>query len=102
MNAAPDVPEDRPFLTDPTVQGEAAAGAVPAALYDLAVNRAWLVLRGVGRLDSLAAWHARTRFARRVSLAQVHHSLATHPGSGEWHWAGGPDGMWVPGRAPFP
>ncbi len=97
-----DVPTERPFLTDPSPAGERPAGAVPDALYDLAVNRAWLVVRGVGHADALSAWHARTRFARRVPLEQVRRSLATHPGSGEWHWAGGPQGTWVPGRASFP
>lgn len=96
------MPRERPFLTDPSPHGAAPAGAVPDALYDLAVNRAWLVVRGVGRPDALAAWHARTRFARRVPLDAVRASLGLHPGSGEWHWQGGPQGAWVPGRAPFP
>ena len=96
------MPAERPFLTDPRPEGETPAGAVPGALYDLAVNRAWSVLRGVGQPGTLAAWHARTRFARRVPLGQVRSALAKHPGPGEWHWAGGPHGAWVPGRAPFP
>ncbi|GHF55528.1 hypothetical protein [Deinococcus metalli] len=96
------MPRERPFLTEPSPQGEAPAGAVPDALYDLAVNRAWRVVRSVGRPDALAAWHARTRFARRVPLDAVRAALSTYPGAGEWHWAGGPAGGWVPGRAPVP
>jgi hypothetical protein len=96
------MPRERPFLTEPSAQGETPAGAVPDALYDLAVNRAWRAARGVGQPDALAAWHARTRFARRVPLDAVRAALGTHPGAGEWHWAGGPAGRWVPGRAPFP
>ena len=37
-----------------------------------------------------------------VPLDAVRASLGLHPGSGEWHWQGGPQGAWVPGRAPFP
>ncbi|WP_309570725.1 hypothetical protein [Deinococcus sp.] len=96
------MPAERPFLTEATPGGESQAGTVPEALYDLAVNRAWLVLRGVGHPDALAAWHARTRFARRVPLDRVREALSRHPGPGEWHWAGGPGGAWTPGRAPFP
>lgn len=98
-------PTDRPFLTEPRRAGESAGGAVPDALFDLAVNRAAAALRGLQPTDptpALAAWHARTRFARRVPLDQVKTALSAHPGPGEWHWAGGPGGGWTAGRAPFP
>lgn len=80
---------------------------MPAALFALAVNRA-AALRGLGHpgaLDhsgTLGAWHARTRFARRVPLGAVKAALALRPPQGEWHWAGGPDGGWQAGKAPFP
>lgn len=77
----------------------------PDALFDLAVNRAHAALRGLRPTDparALAEWHVRTRFARRVPLAAVAAALARRPGEGEWHWAGGPRGEWVPGKAPFP
>lgn len=99
------MPGDQPFLADPSPAGTHGTGAVPPALFDLAVNRAHAALRGLrpGQPDgTLAAWHARTRFARRVSLNAVKAALATHPGAGEWHWAGGEAGEWQPGRAPFP
>ncbi|GGK86408.1 hypothetical protein [Deinococcus radiotolerans] len=104
------MPRERPFLTDPALEGTRGSGAVPDALFDLAVNRAAAALRGLrpARPDSaLAAWHARTRFARRVPLDAVQAALATQPPAsgtpdGEWHWAGGPAGSWRPGRAPFP
>ncbi|GMA16100.1 hypothetical protein E5F05_08890 [Deinococcus metallilatus] len=99
-------PTERPFLTPPNPDGEAPGGAVPTALFDLAVNRADAALRGLRPADptqALAAWHARTRFARRVPLAAVAAALAQKPGEGgEWHWAGGPGGGWVGGKAPFP
>ncbi|WP_034385359.1 hypothetical protein [Deinococcus sp. YIM 77859] len=99
-------PAERPFLNAPDPRGTAPGGAVPAALFDLAVNRAAAALRGLRPVDpgpALAAWHARTRFARRVPLAAVLDALAQKPQEdGEWHWAGGPEGGWVAGRAPFP
>ncbi|MEF2279748.1 hypothetical protein V3W47_15740 [Deinococcus sp. YIM 134068] len=80
--------------------------AAPDALFDLAVNRAHAALRGLRPADpapALAEWHARTRFARRVPLAAVVAALALKPDDrGEWHWAGGPGGGWVTGKAPFP
>lgn len=107
--ATPDPPEPRPFLTEARPEGQAQGGAAPDALFDLAVNRAWAAQRGVGgsgglgHPDVLAAWHARTRFARRVPLAEVRRALALHPATaGPWHWAGGPQGGWLPGKAPFP
>ncbi len=99
------MPEERPFLTEARREGEANAAAAPAALFDLAVNRAHAALRGLRPGDpgpALAAWHARTRFARRVPLAAVRAALEQRPAQGEWHWAGGPQGAWTPGRAPFP
>ncbi|GGJ74451.1 hypothetical protein [Deinococcus aquiradiocola] len=94
-----------------------APGTAPDALFDLAVNRAATTLHGLGlpgpqhpKADAaLQEWHARTRFARRVPLADVQARLASHPALHApdvpwtgWHWAGGPDGAWRPGRAPFP
>ncbi|MFC4426016.1 hypothetical protein [Deinococcus navajonensis] len=99
------MPQERPFLTEATPAGEASAGAAPPALFDLAVNRAAAALRGLrpGSPEAaLATWHARTRFARRVPLAAVQRALALKPAAGEWHWAGGPDGRWEAGKAPFP
>lgn len=97
---------ERPFLNDPHPGGAAPAGELPPALFDLAVNRAHAALRGLRPSDparTLAAWHARTRFARRVSLGAVTAALAQRPeASGEWHWTGGPGGGWVAGKAPFP
>ncbi|MDB5045288.1 MAG: hypothetical protein JWQ08_1338 [Deinococcus sp.] len=107
------MPTERPFLTDADARGTAPTGAVPPALFDLAVNRADAALRGLrpsNPASVLAAWHARTRFARRVPLAAVLAALAqkptepSRPGAAElgWHWAGGEAGGWVAGRAPFP
>ncbi|BDP42873.1 hypothetical protein DAETH_28420 [Deinococcus aetherius] len=80
--------------------------AAPDALFDLAVNRAHAALRGLRPGDpahALAEWHARTRFARRVPLEAVRVALSQKPDApGEWHWAGGPQGGWVAGKAPFP
>jgi len=97
---------DPPFLNDPSPGGTRPAGEVPPALFDLAVNRADAALRGLRPThpaSALAAWHARTRFARRVPLAAVADALGRKPREpGEWHWAGGPGGGWVVGKAPFP
>jgi hypothetical protein len=76
----------------------------PDGLFDLAINRAANLLRGLpaaGREAALAEWHARTRFARRVPLTQVWVCLDARP-EGEWHWQGGPSGAWQPGKAAFP
>ncbi|AWN23062.1 hypothetical protein DKM44_07330 [Deinococcus irradiatisoli] len=78
--------------------------SAPDALFDLAVNRAANTLRGLppsGQAAALAAWHARTRFARRIALAEVERCLASKP-PGEWHWSGGPGGGWRVGKAAFP
>lgn len=82
-----------------------AEGHAPDALFDLAVNRAATALRGfpqAGREAELRRWHARTRFARRIPVAEVQRCLGLRPLSGVWHWAGGPTGGWVAGKAPFP
>ncbi|MFC4455955.1 hypothetical protein [Deinococcus sonorensis] len=80
--------------------------SAPDALFDLAINRAATTLRGLRTADphaALAEWHARTRFARRVPLAEVWRCLEQRPqADGEWHWQGGPTGGWQPGRARFP
>lgn len=97
--------QERPFLTEPGETGQTPGGAVPDALFDLAVNRAGAALRGLRPGEpgaALAAWHARTRFARRVPLEAVRAALLTRPEGGGWHWSGGPAGGWQPGRAPFP
>jgi len=102
------MPTERPFLHDPDPGGTTPLGAVPPALFDLAVNRADAALRGLRPRHPetvLAAWHARTRFARRVPLAAVLIALSRKPSEQSeegWHWAGGESGGWVPGRAPFP
>lgn len=99
------MPQERPFLTEAAPAGESGSGAAPDALFDLAVNRAWTALRGLRPSDpdaALAAWHARTRFARRVPLDAVKVAIQQRPQDGEWHWAGGPDGHWQQGRAAFP
>lgn len=78
--------------------------SAPDALFDLAVNRAATFLRGArpgDREDALSAWHARTRFARRVPLADVLARLDRKP-PGEWHWTGGPGGEWRAGKPRFP
>lgn len=91
----------RDFLNSPSAAGESAAGLAPDALFDLAVNRAQAVQQSIGP-SGLNAWHARTRFARRVSLEEVRTALQQHPREGEWHWVGGPNGQWVEGKAAFP
>ena len=82
----------------------------PDGLFDLTVNRAATTLLGLGlhgpgsaqATAALAEWHARTRFARRVLLSETVRCLKSRPGKGDWHWAGGPEGGWQPGRGPFP
>ncbi|MDO4245653.1 MAG: hypothetical protein Q4C89_06495 [Deinococcus sp.] len=103
------MPAERPFLalTDPDPEGQGSRGAVPDALFDLAVNRAAAALRGIkpssqAGATALAAWHARTRFARRVALNDIRAALEQKPEPGVWHWAGGPGGGWQAGKAPFP
>lgn len=103
------MPTERPFLalTDPDPQGQERSGTAPDALFDLAVNRAAAALLGVSLSSqagatALAAWHARTRFARRVALSDIRTALEQKPAPGIWHWAGGPGGSWQPGKAEFP
>ena len=96
------MPTERPFLTEASTQGQDTAAQAPGALFDLAVNRAAAALRGTGTPAALSAWHARTRFARRIPLADIRRALAQQPAEGQWHWAGGPGGSWHPGKAPFP
>lgn len=76
--------------------------SAPEAIFDLAVNRAVAFVRGAGSSVKLEAWHARTRFASRVSLGAIRAALETKPADGEWHWSGGPSGSWRPGRARTP
>ncbi|MHA0033659.1 hypothetical protein ACXXDK_01390 [Deinococcus sp. PESE-38] len=103
------MPEERPFLalSEPNPAGEDAAGAVPDALFDLAVNRAAAAVRGVSLSsragdDALAAWHVRTRFARRVALADIRAALDLRPAGGQWHWAGGRRAAGSRGKPRFP
>lgn len=93
--------DDRPFLTPPSAAGQEAGGASPAPLFDLAVNRAWRIVQTTGPA-ALDAWHARTRFARRVPLSVIRAHLTSRPAEGEWHWEGGEHGGWAPGRSLFP
>lgn len=71
-------------------------------LFDLAVNRAATFQRSAGPHTRLEEWQARTRFSSRVDLEAVRGALATRPGDGEWHWEGGREGRWVPGKAAAP
>ncbi len=76
----------------------------PDALFDLAINRAATTLRGLrpsNPAHALAQWHAKTRFARRVSLVAIAEALAQRP-DGDWYWQGGPAGAWQAGKASFP
>ncbi len=78
--------------------------SAPDALFDLAVNRASTSVLGTRPSDlpsALARWHATTRFARRVPLADISRCLASRP-AGAWHWAGGPQGSWQAGKPKFP
>ena len=92
------MPNEKPFLTEPNPAGENGNGAAPDALFDLAVNRAALAVRG----STLESWHARTRFARRIPLSDIKKALSTKPSTGHWHWQGGPEGDWMEGKAVFP
>lgn len=76
-----------------------------AALFDLAVNRAASLCTRFPRSQwpqALQQWHARTRFAKNISLDSIREKLQTLPHSGQWHWQGGPSGSWQPGKANFP
>jgi hypothetical protein len=76
--------------------------SAPDAIFDLAVNRAAAFVRGAGSSVRLEAWHARTRFASRVSLELIRNVLEMKPSEGEWYWSGGPAGSWFPGKARTP
>lgn len=96
--------KEEPFFPSPS-QDEQTTGAVPDALFDLAINRATAMLRGLSPKDptqALSVWHARTRFARRIALPTIADVLKTKPAEGEWYWKGGPQGGWQQGQAPFP
>lgn len=84
---------------------------LPDALFDLAVNRAHrTVCQRFPKQawpKALKIWHARTRFARRVSLETVIWALEQypqeHPQKGaSYHWKGGKHGSWHIGKALFP
>ncbi len=70
------------------------------ALFDLAINRslAYVKTLGVNTSDEdelkkgLEVWYLKTRFAYRISLADIVEVLRKYPGSGEW--SGGKDGIW--------
>jgi alpha-ketoglutarate-dependent taurine dioxygenase len=76
--------------------------SAPDAIFDLAVNRAAVFMRGAGRNANLDVWHARTRFASRVPLESIRHALALRPARGEWHWSGGTSGAWRSGKPTTP
>lgn len=98
------MPKEEPFFPSPS-HDEQTSGAVPDALFDLAINRAVATLRGLAPKDptqALSIWHARTRFARRISLETITDILQTKPQQGRWYWQGGPKGCWKEGKAPFP
>lgn len=96
------MPTEHPFLTLPDLHGQTTQATATDALFDLAVNRAVLLLRMGPAEKVLPAWHARTRFARRVNLQDILHALAQKPTSGAWHWTGGKNGRWQAGKAAFP
>ncbi len=72
------------------------------AIFDLAVNRAAVFVRRAGRNANLDVWHARTRFASRVPLEFIRHTLVLRPARGEWHWLGGISGAWRSGKPRTP
>jgi hypothetical protein len=69
------------------------------AVFDLAINRAALLVQRLGWAQ-LVAWHARTRFAARVPLETIVVVLKTRP-EGVWHWVGGQSGGWRAGETVF-
>jgi hypothetical protein len=76
----------------------------PAAIFDLAVNRADTYLRSLPPLSSqrnLLEWHSRTRFVSRIPLEDILQALEGRP-EGLAHWQGGENGGWVKGKARFP
>lgn len=96
------MPLPHPFLTEPHESGQHTRAETTDALFDLAVNRAALALRAGQLKQILPAWHARTRFARRVPLVEIEKALLKKPATGQWHWSGGVGGAWKEGKAAFP
>jgi hypothetical protein len=80
----------------------------PAAIFDLAVNRADTYLRSLPLESSqrnLLEWHSRTRFVSRIPLEDILQALESRPKGltqGLVHWQGGAEGGWVQGKARFP
>jgi transposase len=71
------------------------------AIFDLAVNRAAVFVRGAGPNAPLEVWQTRTRFASRVNLESVRAALEVKP-HGDWFWQGGETGAWVAGKPRTP
>jgi hypothetical protein len=69
------------------------------AIFDLAINRAALLVERLGWAH-LPIWHAHTRFAVRVPLEMIEMVLKKRP-DGVWHWVGGQAGGWQAGKAVF-
>ena len=80
--------------------------STPIGLFDTLVNRADKALRIARPGDPhafLLEWHARVRFARRISLEQLEKCLELRPeGDSAVHWHGGEPGGWFEGKAKFP
>lgn|GEM_PF-1886207 len=78
----------------------------PDGLFDTLVNRADKALRIARPSDPhafLLEWHARVRFARRISLEQLERCLECRLESEfSVHWEGGETGGWLEGKALFP
>lgn len=78
--------------------------STPDGLFDTIINRAdgfLRISRPTNRLKALKEWHARTRFARRVSFEVLLGILDARP-AGEFHWEGGIEGGWMEGEPRFP
>lgn len=71
------------------------------AVFDLAINRAFLLVQRLG-WGHLSIWHSRTRFAARVPLWRIIAALKTRPEDGLWYWSGGEAGAWCAGKANTP
>ena len=80
--------------------------STPDGLFDTLVNRADKALKVARPSDPpafLLEWHARVRFARRITLEQLRKCLELRPdGDLEIHWEGGEGGSWLKGKAKFP
>jgi hypothetical protein len=69
-------------------------------LFDLAVNRSLSYAKSMGLelhdkeklAQGLELWYLKTRFAYRISLADIITALQTYPSQGLWQ--GGKDGLW--------